>query len=113
MSKARENQIDDAFFALSHPVRRQILEQLAGNDLSVSEVSAPVDVTPSQMTKHLHILERAGMLSRHKSGRVHRLRMQPEPLNEIMDWVSRHQKFWNDRLDGLERYLHKVEGTDS
>jgi len=108
MSTVRERQIDDAFFALSHPVRRKILEQLAQSDMSVAEVSAPLGETPSQMTKHLHILERAGMLSREKEGRMHKLHIEPEPLKDIMDWVSRYQKFWNDRFDALENYLHGI-----
>ncbi len=108
MSAIREQQIDEAFFALSHPVRRKILEQLSENDLSVAEVSAPLSESPSQMTKHLHILERAGMLSRQKRGRVHHLHMEPDPLKEIMDWVSRYQAFWNERFDALENYLHSI-----
>ena len=108
MIYTREQQIDDVFFALSHPVRRAVLERLAQEDLSVAETSAPFDESPSQMTKHLHILERAGMLSRKKEGRVHRLHMEPAPLKEIMDWVSHYQAFWESRFDALENYLHKV-----
>ena len=108
MSYTREQQIDDVFFALSHPVRRAVLERLAQEDLSVSDVSEPFDESPSQMTKHLHILERAGMLSRQKMGRVHKLHMEPEPMKEIMDWVARYQKCWDNRLDALENYLHTI-----
>ena len=108
MNTAREHPIDDAFFALSHPVRRKIIEQLSQSDLSVAEVSAPLNQTPSQMTKHIHILERAGMLSRHKQGRTHHLHMEPEALKEIMDWVARYEKFWNQKFDALETYLHSI-----
>ena len=108
MNSFREQQIDDAFFALSHPVRRKVIEQISINDMSVAEVSAPLNETPSQMTKHIHILERAGMLSRHKEGRTHRLHMEPEPLKEIMEWVSHYQKFWNEKFDALDEYLHSI-----
>lgn len=108
MHTVREHQIDEAFFALSHPIRRKILERLAEEDLSVAQVSASLDETPSQMTKHLHILERSGLLSRRKVGRMHRLHMEPDLLKQIMDWVSRYQKFWNDRFDALEDYLHSI-----
>ena len=108
MTYTREQQIDDAFFALSHPVRRAVLEHLALEDLSVMDVSKPFNESPSQMTKHLHILERAGMLSRQKEGRVHKLHMEPAPLKEIMDWVVRYQKFWDSRFDALEDYLHTI-----
>lgn len=104
----REQQIDDAFFALSHPVRRQVLEQLSHKDLSVAEVSSPFSESPAQMTKHLHILERSGLLTREKRGRVHHLHMQPDPLKEIMDWVTRYEAFWNKRFDALENYLTKI-----
>lgn len=104
----RERQIDDTFFALSHPVRRGMIERLVREDLSVAEVSETFKESPSQMTKHLHILERAGLLSRTKEGRVHRLHFQQEPLGEIMDWVIRHRKFWEGRFDALENYLQKL-----
>lgn len=104
----KEQRIDDVFFALSHPVRRAVLERLAKEDSSVSEVSAPLDESPSQMTKHLHILERSGLIKRTREGRVHRLHLEPAPLKEIMDWVSRYQKFWEQKFDALEKYLHGI-----
>ena len=104
----REGQIDEAFFALSHPVRRGVIERLARKDMSVAQVSETFEESPSQMTKHLHILERAGFLSRKKEGRVHRLHFQHEPLDEMMNWVIQHRKFWEDRFDALEHYLHKL-----
>ena len=102
----REEQIDDAFFALSHPVRRAVLEQLSKSDsLSVTEVSKPYGLSPAQMTKHLAILERGGLLTRSKQGRNHLLKLHPEMLKEIMQWVQRYQKFWDMRLDALDQYL--------
>jgi len=108
MNFVREQQIDDVFFALSHPVRRQIIEQLSESDLSVAEVSEPLGETPSQMTKHIHILERAGMLSRHKEGRTHRLHIEAAPLKDVMEWVARYEQFWSQKLDALEEYLHSI-----
>lgn len=108
MVYAREKQIDDAFFALSHPVRRSIVEQLAKGDLSVSDISGDFSESPSQMTKHLHILERAGILSREKIGRVHQLHFEHESLEEMMAWVSHYQNFWEHRFDELENYLQKT-----
>lgn len=110
MKMAREDQIDEAFFALSHPVRRKILERLAEGEQSVAGVSSTLDETPSQMTKHLHILERSGMMTRSKEGRTHKLALQAGPLKDIMEWVSRYQKFWDDRFDALEAYLHTLGG---
>ena len=101
----RSEKIDDAFFALSHPVRRAVLEQLAAGDMSVADVSKPHDLSPAQMTKHLAILERGGLLNRRRQGRVHQLRLEPDALKEIMDWVQRYQKFWDIRLNALGQFL--------
>ena len=106
----RESQIDDAFFALSHPVRRRVIERLSRGNLSVAEVSETFSESPAQMTKHLHILERAELLSREKVGRVHKLHFRREPLDEIMDWVIKNRKFWEGSFDSLEKYLHKLKG---
>lgn len=108
MNYTREQQIDDAFFSLSHPVRRKIIERLSHGDMSVAEVSEPLDETPSQMTKHLQVLERGGMLTRKKVGRTHRLHMETKSLKEVMDWVSHYQKFWDARFDALEDYLYQL-----
>lgn len=108
----REKQIDDAFFALSHPIRRAVLDQLVEGKQSVADISKPFDLSPAQMTKHLAILERGGLLRREKVGRTHQLELQPEMLQEIMQWVRRYEQFWNARLDALDRYLsesHKPE----
>ncbi len=105
----REQQIDDAFFALSHPVRRTILDQLTDTDLSVSEVSQKHQLSAAQMTKHLAILERGGLLARQRQGRTHLLKLQPQALQEIMAWVKRYERFWQGRLDALDQFLQKQE----
>ncbi len=109
----REQQIDDAFFALSHPARRTILDQLTGGDLSVSEVSQKHQLSAAQMTKHLAILERGGLLERHRQGRTHMLKLQPEALKEIMQWVKRYERFWHARLDALDTFLQSQEEDNS
>ena len=108
----QQQKIDHAFIALSHPVRRALLERLVRDDLTVAEVSAPFDVTPSQMTKHLHILERADLLSREKQGRAHKLHFEPDGMKELAGWVQRHQQFWQSKLDTLGKYLDELE-TDN
>ena len=108
----QQQKIDQAFIALSHPVRRALLERLVPGDLSVAEVAIPFDVTPSQMTKHLHILERAGLLSREKQGRVHKLHLEPDGMKELADWVQHYQQFWQSKLDALGEYLDGM-GVDN
>ncbi|MCH8207613.1 MAG: helix-turn-helix transcriptional regulator [Nitrospinae bacterium] len=95
---------------MSHPVRRGILAKLARRDLSVAEAARSFEETPSGITKHLHILERSGLLSRSREGRVHKLHLEPEPLKDVMDWVYKYRKFWEHRLDALDAYLLKNEG---
>ncbi len=109
----REQQIDDAFFALSHPIRRAVLDKLSSGECSVADVSEPFELSPAQMTKHLAILERGGLLKRNKQGRTHYLQLQPDALEEIMAWVQRYQKFWDDRLDALDKYLGDKNKMDS
>ena len=98
-------QIDDAFFASSHPVRRAVLEQLTHGKQSVTEVSRPYGLSKAQMTKHLAILERGGLVSRERQGRIHQLTLQADVLHEIMQWLQRYQQFWDTRLGALERFL--------
>ncbi|MGH1541220.1 MAG: ArsR/SmtB family transcription factor [Arenicella sp.] len=109
----RDEKIDDAFFALSHPVRRAVLDQLSSGKQSVAEVSKPYGLSPAQMTKHLAILERGGLLERERQGRTHYLQLQPDALQEIMEWVQRYQKFWDSRLDALERYLDSTASAQA
>lgn len=101
----RNETIDDAFFALSHPVRRAVLEQLTEGRCSVADISKPYGLSPAQMTKHLAILERGGLLQRQREGRTHYLQLQPAMLQNIMQWVQRYETFWNQRLDALDAYL--------
>ncbi len=104
--------MDKTFFALSHPVRRRLLERIATGDMSVGEASRGLEESPSQMTKHVRILEDAGLVVRHKEGRVHRLHFDAAPLGEAMDWVAHHRAFWTARFDALDAYLNRVEKGD-
>ena len=104
--------LDHTFFALSHPVRRHVLERLAGSEMSVAEVSSELQESPSQMTKHLAVLEKAGLLSRRRLGRVHRLKFEPEGLTPVLDWTVRQRQFWSERLDALEAYLERLASDE-
>ncbi len=105
----RDQQIDDAFFALSHPVRRKMLDRLTRGCSSVAEVSEPFDLSPAQATKHIAILERGGLISRNRQGRSHQLSLKPDMLEEIGRWLERYQKFWDDRLNALDTFLAQQE----
>jgi DNA-binding transcriptional ArsR family regulator len=97
--------LDLAFGALAHPIRRGILARLSTGEATVAELAKPFNVSAPAITKHMRVLEKAGLLSREKKGREHHCRLEQERMKEAEAWIEAHRKFWNDRLDALERYL--------
>ena len=104
-----DNALDRTFAAVADPTRRAILARLALGEASVGELAAPFSVSAPAISKHLKVLERAGLLAREKHGRVHRCRLEPGPMREAAGWIERTRRFWEDRLDALERYLNTLE----
>ena len=107
MVKFSRSQLDLAFGALAHPIRRGILARLATGEATVSELAKPFKVSAPAISKHMRILEDAGLLSRRKQGREHRCRLETKRMREAERWLERHRKCWNERLDALERYLKR------
>jgi DNA-binding transcriptional ArsR family regulator len=107
MVKYRETSLDRVFHALADPTRRHILSQLAGGDRTVSEVSNPLPMSMPAVTKHLNVLEEAGLLKRTKDGRLRHCRLQASPLMQASDWLDYYREFWNTKLDNLEEYLNQ------
>ncbi len=99
------HQLDLAFSALAHPIRRGILEHLSKGDASVAELARPHDVSAPAISKHMRLLEAAGLLSRSKNGREHRCRLEEAQLRHAQAWIERYRQSWNERLDALEKYL--------
>lgn len=97
------------FAALADPTRRAILARLATGETTVGELAAPFEMTLPAVTKHLKVLERAGLISRGREAQWRPCRLQAQPLREVANWVERYQKFWEQRFDSLERYLHEVQ----
>ncbi|MFC6964179.1 ArsR/SmtB family transcription factor [Halocatena marina] len=97
--------LDSVFQALAHPIRRDILEQLAGGPESVSELAEPYDVSLAAVSKHLRVLEDAGLLDVEKDGRVRRCHLDAAPLSEAFGWLTRYRIFWEDRFDALADHL--------
>jgi DNA-binding transcriptional ArsR family regulator len=108
MVNRRDEQLDRTFGALSDPTRRAILARLALGEATVGELGAPHAVSPPAITKHLKVLEQAGLVARRKDGRVHRCRMVTGPLEEAEAWIERQRRFWTGQLDALERYLKET-----
>ena len=93
--------MDVVFQALAHEVRREMLRRLAASDLTVGELAAPLAMSLPAASKHVLVLERAGLLRRTVTGRNHRCSLQPKPLASASSWLRFYEHFWNDRLDAL------------
>ena len=97
--------LDETFVALADETRRQILQRLAAGEARVTEIAAPFDISLNSVSKHIRLLERAGLVSRRVSGRDHYLALEREPFDELTAWMLKTREFWNTRLDALERQL--------
>ena len=98
-------QLDDTLIALADETRRSILRRLASGEARVSEVAAPFDISLNSVSKHIRILERAGLVRRRVAGRDHFLALEPRPFDELTRWMLQTREFWSSRLDRLEAAL--------
>lgn len=97
--------LDSTFAALSDPTRRAILTRLRHGTVSVLELAKPFPVSLPAISKHLRVLEKAGLIQRKKEGRVHRLRLAAKPMKDAAAWIESYRTFWEDQLDALADYL--------
>ena len=109
MVKYQSGELDATFGALADATRRGILERLAGGESSVTKLAEPFNISLPAISKHLRVLERAGLLSQEKDGRVRRCRLDAGPMKEASDWISRYQRFWEQQLDSLASYLDQLQ----
>jgi len=93
------------FSALSDPTRRAIVARLTRGSATVGELAAPFKMTLPAVTKHIKVLEKAGLLSRRIEGRLHRCRLSGEPMAEASTWIESHRKLWTAQLDSLSDYF--------
>ncbi|WP_188940110.1 ArsR/SmtB family transcription factor [Nakamurella endophytica] len=103
-----EDELSLTFAALADPTRRAILARLAGGEATVNELAAPFEMTGQAVSKHLKVLERAGLISRSRTAQYRPCRLEPAPLDAATDWITRYRRIWTDRLDGLERHLQTL-----
>jgi DNA-binding transcriptional ArsR family regulator len=101
----RLSALDTAFAALADPTRRAIVERLARSPTRVTDVAEPFRMSLNAVSKHVKVLERAGLVRRLRRGREHVLVLEPGPLRGVASWAERHERFWNERLDRLEEFL--------
>ena len=102
---ANDAVLDRTFAACAHPIRRGILERLAGGELTVAEATGDFGVSKPAISRHLKVLEEAGVLVRVIDGRTHRLRIPERSLEEAQDWISAQRAIWERKLDVVEEYL--------
>jgi DNA-binding transcriptional ArsR family regulator len=101
--------LDRTFSALSDPTRRAILARLAQGGATVTELARPFDMSLPAVSKHLRVLENAGLMSRRKEGRIHHCRLVGEPLQGAADWLAFYRTFWETRLESLADYLENID----
>jgi DNA-binding transcriptional ArsR family regulator len=97
--------VNDSFRALSHPIRREIVERLAVGPATVGEVARGFDVSKPAISKHLKVLEETGVVTRVVEGRTHRLSLEPGGLEEAADWMDRQRALWGRLFDVVDEYL--------
>ena len=97
--------LNGVFQALADPTRRTILRRLTQGPATVTEIAEPIEMSLNGVSKHLLVLERAGLLRRHITGREHHCYLNAEPLSEAAAWVDHYRRFWKSRLDSLESWL--------
>jgi len=101
--------VNDSFGALAHPIRRGIVERLAGGPASVGEASQSSGVSKPAISRHLRVLEEAGLVARSVEGRTHRLRLEEQPLAEASHWIDRQRTLWQRKFDVIDRWLGEEE----
>src|SRR5437588_771558 len=109
MVKYSSRTLDRTFAALADPTRRRILAHLARGDKRVTHLARPHEMSLPAISKHLRVLEKAGLLRRRRYGRVHEIHLEAKPLQHAAKWVEHYRKFWEGSLDRLADYLEKTE----
>ncbi len=100
------------FSALADPTRRAILARLASGETSVKELAQPFDMSLPAISKHLKVLEGAGLITKGKEAQWRPCRLNAEPLKDVMDWVERYRQFWEESFDRLDDYLQELQAKE-
>jgi DNA-binding transcriptional ArsR family regulator len=103
------NSLNTTFSALSDPTRRAILHRLANGERTVTELAEPFDVSLPAISKHLRVLEGAGLLVQEKEGRIRRCQLSATPLKEAARWIGHYRRFWEESFDRLDKYLVELQ----
>ena len=105
--------LDATFAALADPTRRAILARLAIGEATVNELAAPFAMSLPAVSKHLKVLQKAGLIARGREKQWRPCRLEAGPLKEVADWIERYRRFWEESLDRLDEFLKDIEAADS
>ena len=105
------DQLSTTFAALADPTRRAIMARLLSGERSVSELAEPFDMSLPAVSKHLRVLERAGLIARRRDAQWRRCHIEAGPLKEVADWTERYRHIWEERLDRLDKYLQQLKAN--
>ena len=97
------------FAALADPTRRAILARLASGEASVAEIAKPFEMSAPAVTKHLKVLQRAGLITQGRQAQWRPCRLEAKPLHDVADWVEQYRRFWEQSLDRLDEYLQQLQ----
>jgi DNA-binding transcriptional ArsR family regulator len=109
MTTATADPISTTFAALADPTRRSILARLAGGEASVTELAEPFEMSLPAVSKHLKVLERAGLIARSRDAQWRPCRLEAGPLKEADDWLERYRRHWEESFDRLDKYLQELQ----
>ena len=107
------DQLSATFAALADPTRRAILARLAGGEATVTELAAPFDMSLPGVSKHLKVLENAGLIVKGREAQWRPRRLEPEPLRTVAAWVEQYRRFWEESFDRLDDYLRELQKQET
>ena len=103
------DRLSTTFTALANPTRRAILMRLSKGETSVTELAKPFRMTLPAVTKHLKMLQRAGLITQSRQAQWRPCKLEAKPLRDVADWVDQYRRFWDESLDRLDEYLHELQ----
>jgi len=112
MVKCSSRLLNRTFAALADPTRRRLLEHLTQGDRCVTDLARPYAMSLPAVSKHLRILERAGLVRRRRNGRVHSLKLEAAPMKRASQWIEEYRRFWEGSLDRLDEYLKELQAKE-
>jgi DNA-binding transcriptional ArsR family regulator len=105
MVKYSRHVLNDTFAALADPTRRRILQQLSRGDRCITDLAKSYSISLPAVSKHLRVLEHAGLVRRRRTGRVHHMKLEVAPMKQAAQWIEEYRRFWEGSLDRLAEYL--------